>query len=114
MKITNTKFNPTQLIVLTIVSLICLLIPLTIFGLWVYVFDLGSTQVERVAIFKDYFPGFLKGRWDTTYLGIVFCVLAIVFSGLSLRLSSKFWKALNILILLISSLILLLNLFSMM
>lgn len=114
MKLTITKFKSNQLKVLTLVGLICLLIPLTIYCLWIYVFDLGSTQTERVAIFKDYFPDFLNGRWDITYLGIAFCVLAIIFSGISLKLPRKFWKSLNILILVLSSLLLLLNLFSMM
>lgn len=112
MKTTNTKFKSTQLKVLTLVSLICLLIPLSIYGLWIYVFDLGTTQIERVAIFKAYFPDFLNGRWDTTYLGIAFCVLAIIFSSISLKLSGKFWKSLNMLIIILSSLLLLLNLFS--
>ena len=108
------SLNQTQLKILTLVSLICMLIPFSIFALWIYVFDLGTTQVERVAIFKDYFPDFLNGRWSTTFLGIAFCIIAIIFSSISLKLSGKLWKGLNIIILVISSLLLLLNLFSMM
>lgn len=108
------SLNKTQLKILTLVSLICLLIPFSIYGLWIYVFDLGTTQAERVAIFKDYFPGFLDGRWSTTLLSITFCVSAIIFSSISFKLSGKLWRSLNIVILIISSLLLLLNLFSMM
>ena len=106
--------NQTSLKIATLVSLICLLIPLIIYGLWIYAFNFGTTQVERVTIFKDYFPDFLNGRWDMTFLGIAFCVLAIILSSICLKMSGKIWKVLNGIILIFSSLILLLNLFSMM
>lgn len=108
------SLNQTQLKVLTLASLICLLIPFSIYGLWIYVLDLGTTQAERVAIFKGYFPDFLNGRWDTTFLGIVFCVSSIILSSISLKMSGKSWKRLNYIALIISSLLLFLNLFSMM
>ena len=114
MKTTNILYNSTQLKGLTFVSLICLLIPLTIYGLWIYVFDLGTNQIERVTIFREYFPDFLHGRWSTTLLSIAFSIFAIIFSSISLKLSSKFWKSLNIIILIISTLLLALNIFSMM
>ena len=98
----------------TLLSFICLLVPFSIYGLWIYVFNLGTTQTERVSIFKDYFPDFLTDRWGSTLLGITFCILAIIFSSISLKLSGIFWKALNILIIVVSSLMLFLNLFSIM
>lgn len=74
----------------------------------------GTTQTMRVAIFEDYFPNFPNGRWGTIYFGIVFCISAIILSSISLKLSGIFWKSLNIIILLFSSLLLLLNLWSIM
>ena len=106
--------NQTSLKIATLVSLICLLIPLIIYGLWIYAFNFGTTQVERVTIFKDYFPDFLNGRWDTTFISIAFCVVAILLSTLNLKKIKKYWRTLNIFIIVISSLLLLLNLFSMM
>jgi len=103
-----------KLKLVTLLSFICLLVPFSIYGLWIYVFNLGTTQTERVSIFKDYFPDFLTDRWSSTLLGITFCILAIIFSSISLKLSGKLWKALNILIIVVSSLMLFLNLFSMM
>ena len=108
------SLNQIQLKILTLVGLICFLIPFTIYGLWIYVFDLGTNQTERVSLFKDYFPDFLNGRWDTTFLGIFFCVLAIIFSSIGLKLLRKYWRILNVFILILSCLLLLLNLFSMM
>ena len=98
----------------TFISLLCLSIPISIYGLWINAFNMGTSQVERVSIFNSYFPDFLHGRWHTTYLGITFCVLAIILSSISLKMSGKLWRALNIIILIFGSLLLLLNLFSMM
>ena len=106
--------NRTSLIIATLISLICTLIPLVIYGLWIYAFNLGTTQAERVTLFKNYFPDFLNGRWDTTFISIAFCVVAILLSTLNLKKLKNFWRTLNILIVVISSLLLFLNLFSMM
>jgi len=100
--------------ILTLLSLICLLIPFSIYALWIYVFNLGTSQAERVAVFKSYFPDFLNGRWSTTLLSMGFLIAAIIFSSNNLKLTNKNWKILNIIILVISSLLLFLNLFSMM
>jgi len=107
--------NQTKFKIATLISLMCLLIPVSIYGLWIYVFDLGTTQFERVTIFKTYFPEFLGGRWSTTILGILLCAIAIVLSGISFsKLLSKFWKSLNLVILIVAGLLFLLNIFSMM
>jgi hypothetical protein len=107
------KLNQPKLKILSLLSFILSLIPFSIFILWIRVFNIGTTQIERVTLFNEYFPYFLNGRWDTTLLGIAFCVLAIFLSVTSLKLPGKFWKTLNIIILVLSSLLLLLNLFSM-
>ena len=108
------KSNQFLLKILTVSSLIFLSFPLLIYRLWIKAFNLGTSQSERVSIFNSYFPDSLQGRWDTTYLSISFCLLAIILSSICLKLSQKFWKILNIIILIFSSLLLLLNLFSMM
>ncbi|SFB26790.1 hypothetical protein [Algoriphagus aquimarinus] len=106
--------NQSRLKLYSLVSLGCLLIPLSIYALWIYVIDMGSTQAENVTIFKSYFPDFLHGRWDTTLLSIVFCIASITLSNISLKLPQILWRILNYTVLTISSLLLLLNIFSMM
>lgn len=108
------NLNQIQLKIKTFLSLVCFSIPLSIYILWIFILDLGTTQVERVAVFKDYFPDFLSGRWSTTLLSIAFCLAAIILSLSCLQFTKKLWKLLNILILIFSSLLLFLNLFSMM
>ena len=98
----------------TLISLICLIIPFSIYSLWIYVYNLGTTQAERVSVFKDYFPDFLDGRWSTTIISIIFSISAVILSSINLKRLKKFWKLINILILILSSLLLFLNLFSMM
>lgn len=95
-------------------ALICLLINILILGLWIYAFNLGTTQIERVAIFDNYFPDALVGRWNITFLSMAFCIAAIILSNISMKLPGKLWKLLNIIILIFSILSLSLNLFSMM
>ncbi len=98
----------------TMLALLASSVPVTIFVLWIKAANLGSTQAERVAIFYTYLPEFLRGRWNSTYLSIVFCVLAIILSAKGKKSRSRWWRALNILILTVSGGLLALNLFSMM
>jgi hypothetical protein len=106
--------NQHLLKVFTLAGLLCLSVPLSMFGLWIYAFDLGTTQAERVAMYNSYFPDFLNGRGDTTYLSLLFSIAAIILSNLGLKLSGKLWRGLNIVILVLGALLLLSNLFSMM
>jgi hypothetical protein len=100
--------------ILTIVGLICLFVPILILGLWIHAFNLGTTQIERVEIFTSYFPGFLQDIFAITFLSMAFCILTIILSSIALKLPGKLWKAMNIVILVFSLLLLLMNLFQMM
>lgn len=100
--------------ILTLISLICLMIPFSIYTLWIYVFNLGTSQAERVADFKNYFPDFLDGRWSSTIVSIIFCISAVILSSINLKHLKRTWYLMNILIILLSNMLLFLNLFSMM
>ena len=106
--------NQTKWKISTLISLICLIIPFSIYSLWIYVFNLGTTQAERVSVFKDYFPDFLDGRWSTTIFSIIFSISAVILSSINLKHLKKIWKLINIIILILSGILLFLNLFSMM
>ena len=99
---------------LTFLALLASSVPITITVLWFKAFNLGSTQAERVAIFYTYLPEFLHGRWNATYLSILFCIFAIILSAKSMGSPGRWLRALNILILAVSCGLLCLNLFSMM
>ena len=108
------KTDQTQSKILTLISSICLLTPIFIYCLWIYVFNLVNSQIERVVIFNDYFPDFLHGRFSITLVSLFFCVTAIILSSRNLKVLKKKWKLVNILILLFSSSLLALNLFTIM
>jgi hypothetical protein len=105
--------TPRLLKLLTFAGLVCISIPVSIQGLWIYAAHSGTNQVESAAIFHSYFPDFLHGRYAINYLNIAFCILAIVISTINLKSSGRIWKA-NMIILVFSILMLLLNLFQMM
>ena len=107
------SLTPRLLKLLTFAGLICISIPVSIQGLWMYVAHSGTNQAESVASFHSYFPDFLNGRYAINYFSIAFCITAIVISTINLKSSGKIWKT-NMIILVISILLLLLNLFQMM
>lgn len=106
--------NQTKWKISTLISLVCLMIPFSIYILWIYVYNLGTTQAERVSIFMDYFPDFLDRRWSTTIISIIFSSTAVILISINLKHLRGIWKLINIVILIFSSLLLFLNLFSMM
>jgi hypothetical protein len=107
----NKELSKYRKYILSILGIICLLVPAFLFGLWQHAFDLGSNQLERVEIYESYLPDFLHGRYNGTMFSLAFSLLGMTFSIISINTKSKTWKALNILILVLCSLFTLLNLF---
>ena len=108
------RLNQNKLKLQTVLGLLTFSIPLSIYALWIYTINTGSTHLENVALFKNYFPEFLQGRWNTTLISIFFCGLAIFFCRNTLKISNKYWKTVSVLIFFLSCLFLFLNVFSMM
>lgn len=104
--------NPRLMKILTFLGLISLSIPLSIQILWIFVFNLGTNQAECVEIFHSYFPDSFQGSFGLTYLSIAFSISAIILGSISLKLSGIVWKTLNVITLVFSILLLLLNIFS--
>ncbi|MGB1037815.1 MAG: hypothetical protein ACPGYY_04150 [Bacteroidia bacterium] len=109
-----TSSNKVRSNITTIAGLLCASVPISIYGIWIYVCRIGETQLERATLFKEYFPSFLGGRWSTTYLSIMFCIMALALCLYSFKVQGFLWKTINIFVLVICSFLLLLNLFSMM
>lgn len=100
-----------QLMILSFMGLIFSSIPVYIFGLWIYVSMQANTQALRVDIFHSYFPNFMQGQNTTSYISIIFGMVAVLLATPGLNLSGIFWKILNVFILTICSLLLMMNLF---
>jgi hypothetical protein len=105
--------KPGLLKIFTFIGLICFSVSLSILGLWIHAFNIGKNQGDPVAIFKSYFPGFLQSGYNTSYLSLFLCILAIIFTSLGLKSHGFLWKV-NMIILVLSSLLFLLNLFQLM
>jgi hypothetical protein len=99
--------------IFTLAGLVCISIPVSIQGLWIYAANSGTNQAKRVAAYHSYFPDFLQGQYALNYLSIAFCLLAIIISAINLK-SSGIIEKLNMIILVFGCLLLFLNLFQMM
>ncbi len=99
---------------LTLIGLLCLSIPLFIFGLWIYSFNSGESQPNRIEIFNHFFPEFLHGRYSVAFLCLGLSILSICISAINISIKQIAWKALNILILVTGLMMMMLNLFQMM
>ncbi len=105
--------KPGLLKIFTFIGFICFSISLSILGLWIHASSSVKNQGEAVELFKSYFPDFLQGGYNTSYFSLILCTLAILFSSLGLKSRGFLWKV-NMIILVLSSLLLLLNLFQLM
>ncbi len=105
-------FTPQLLKILSFAGIVFLFVPLSINILWIYSSNLGTTHEESVTIFKRFFPKFLQGGFVITYLSLAFCIIGVVFAIICLKLRGKLWITMNILVLVVCSLMLLSNLWS--
>ena len=96
----------------TVLSLICMTIPGVMMGLWIYVFGLSNVQSKRVELYNSYLPQFMENTTVSTLVSIAFCIAAIFFSIAYFQSSKSFTKGIKIAVIVISSGILLLNIFS--
>ncbi len=106
--------TPKRLKILSVFGFISFAIPFSAYILWVYAASQGATHLEKRAIYNSYFPDFLQEPFTITYYSIVFCLLACLFSTVGLELSGKLWKAMNVVVLTLSVLLLFLLVFSLM
>ena len=96
----------------TLFSLLLALIPITLLLLWIYSAEKADSHAEVLFMYLSYFPAFLNGRSTLTILSVLFSFTAILLSASLISYSQAVWKVLNVLIMITSSVILLLNLWS--
>jgi uncharacterized membrane-anchored protein len=99
-----------------LLSVLFLIIPAIIFGLWIYVFEnyFNEPQSEKVKIYNSYFPAFMRNSFSIAIVVLISSLLAIVFASISLKKSSAVIKVIGVIIIIVASLFLLLQGFSMM
>ena len=108
------KLSTIQLKLLTFLGLISVAIPILLQGVWIYARSATASQTEAVTLFKSFQPECLQGQYAALYLSLALSLLAIVLSGVGLKLSERLWKYVNTIILILASLMLMLSLFQLM
>ena len=101
---------------ITLLSILFLIIPIIIWGLWIYVFENNpnASQTDKVKIYHAYLPGFLHNNFNLSLVVLISSVIAILFAAKIMTQTSVILKAINIITIIVGSLIMLLQLFSMM
>jgi hypothetical protein len=110
---TGTLSQPT-LKLLTIAGFLVFLIPFTLFVLWFYVSTMELSLFDKAAKFQGFLPSILQKRFASTYLSLFCSVITIVCSSIGLKLADKGWHRLNKVVMIISILLFMLNLFILM
>jgi hypothetical protein len=97
-----------------LIGVVFFIIPVALFILWIYACNQTNGYPNNVELYESYLPNFLKGRFTTTILSIVFWSIAIGLNARNLNDSHNFLKIVSWFIVITSGLLGLLNLFSMM
>ncbi|HEX5154901.1 MAG TPA: hypothetical protein VFW07_25825 [Parafilimonas sp.] len=99
-----------------LLSIFFFIVPALIWILWIYVFETNSTASyeEKVKIYNSFLPEFMHNDTHLSLTVLISLVAAIVFASLSMRKAPALYKAIGVIIIIISLLIMLLQLFSMM
>jgi len=96
----------------TIVTLIAFAVVFYTQVIWAIVASNSHSQEEAVYAFLSHFPSFLNNVALVTYTTLISCIIAVVFTSIWMRRTK--YKALPIVILVLSSLITLLTVFQLM
>jgi hypothetical protein len=100
---------------LSIIGVILLLVPISIWLLWISIFSSNpsASQAEKVQIFNSYFPLFLRSNSSISLVVLALSVGSIVFTILGQKSANRVFKTGGIFVIIIASVVLLLQTFSM-
>jgi hypothetical protein len=97
-----------------LIGAIIFIIPILFFALWIHACNQTSGYPENVNLYQNYLPSLLRGRFTTTLMSIVLCVVAVFLNARNLNNSNRFPKTVSWLVIIAGGLLGFLNLFSMM
>jgi hypothetical protein len=89
-------------------------VPVLLFILWIHTCNQTSGYPENVNLYQSYLPSLLKGRFTTTMLSLILCVVAVGLNAKNLSNANKFLKIVSWFVVIAGGLLGFLNLFSMM
>ncbi len=106
--------NMNKEIISSILGWILTLASIILFGLWIYESSRHEDFLEGVSAYKNHFAPFFQGRWDLTYIQILFSVIALIALSNGLKTKNQVVRIFNIIFLIPCCGILGLALFSLM
>jgi hypothetical protein len=101
---------------LAIAGLTCLLVPASIWGLWIVVFSLqpARDQAGKVEVFLSFFPPFLRSVAMASDIVLIGAACAIVLSAIGRRRADSLFRPLSVFAIIAGVVLILLQLFTMM
>lgn len=100
--------------IFSILGLFYMFVPIYLFMLWFRATNLGNSHSECVEIYNSCLPDFLKGSYKAALCSIFFSMLANAFCLINIQTKIILFKIINIIVLVISTLFMLWNLFTLM
>ena len=82
--------------------MLCVLTPIVEYGLWVYAYNSGESQTERVQIFKSYLPQWQRGRFSVNYIGLLFYTIALILSSHAIKNINRLYLIINTTVIILS------------
>ncbi len=101
-------------IFLSIVGALCLIIPIYFLCLWLHASNVAGNYPKNVELYNSYLPEALRGRCTTSFIGLVFSVLAIVLNGFQFSRKNRSFKLFSLFVIIIAAILAFMNLWSMM
>ena len=102
-------FNRT---LLTGVSLLSILIPVLIWGLWIHSYYSNDNYEDRLKMYLQYFPEGLRGQYTLSLPAIGLCSIGMVLSTINLNGATTLHRAVSAVIIVCGGLTLMLKLFT--
>lgn len=110
----NTERNSSKAKTLTGLSMLLISIPLVLWGLWIYSFNQGENQMERVKIYLQFFPESLRGRFTLAFIGLVSSFIGSLLAFVYWNQKTSGLKTLSLILVVVGGVMLILSLFSLM
>jgi hypothetical protein len=89
-------------------------LPVYLFVLWIEANTYTNGYPANQQLYEQWLPGFLKGRYASSFYGFLFASAALLLSIFCTRTANKYLRAIAILLIIISGLMAFANLWSMM
>jgi len=110
----NNKVSGLKPAILTMLSFITILIPVSLFLLWAYCAESRITQEDSVKMYHSYFPKYLNGRYTISFIALLFSFLSVILSVIYWDRRAHLLKKLNTIVFIAGCLMSMLYLFSLM